>query len=94
MNDTITLRRSTPGDRPAIARLAELDGWEAPAGSTLFAFVGGELRAALPLAGGHALADPFHPTAELVELLRRRAAAQRDRGARRPWRLRLAFGTR
>jgi len=94
MNDTIMIRRSTPADRPAIARLAELDGREAPAGSTLLGFVAGELRAAVPLARGHALADPFHPTAELVELLRRRAGAQRDRGARRTWRLRLAFDTR
>ena len=94
MNDTITIRRSTFGDRPAIVRLAELDGRETPPGSTLLAFVAGELRAALPLAGGEAVADPFHPTAELVELLRRRADVRRDRGARRPWRLRLAFDGR
>jgi hypothetical protein len=94
MNDTITIRHSTPGDQSAIERLAVLDGREPPAGSTLLAFAAGELRAALPLVAGEALADPFHPTAELVELLRRRADARRDRGGRRPWRMRLAFDSR
>ena len=32
-----------------------------------------ELRAALPLDGGRALADPFRPSAHIVELLELRA---------------------
>jgi hypothetical protein len=32
--------------------------------------VGGELRAAVGLLDGRAVADPFHHTAELVEMLR------------------------
>jgi hypothetical protein len=70
----VTIRLSTAEDRDAILRLAALDGRQAPAGEMLLATVDGDLRAALPLAGGEAVADPFHPTAALVELLRVRDA--------------------
>jgi hypothetical protein len=70
MNNAITIRRSTTGDAAAVARIAALDSGHAPEGDAMLAFVGGELRAVLPLDGGRALADPFHRTAELVELLR------------------------
>jgi hypothetical protein len=70
MNNPITIRRSTTGDAAAVARIAALDSGHAPEGEAMLAFVGGELRAVLPLHGGRALADPFHRTAELVELLR------------------------
>ena len=96
MTDTITIRHSAGGDRAAIDRLGELDSRHAPAGEMLLAFVDGELRAALPLAGGDALADPFHPTADLVDLVRLWAAEERRRTPRRsrPLRYRLAFGSR
>jgi hypothetical protein len=81
--DAITIRHSTRWDRAALRRLAELDGRPAPAGEALLALVGGELRAAVPLAGGEALADPFHRTAELVDLLRVRAELERGSSARR-----------
>ena len=70
MNHPITIRRSTTGDAAAVARIAGLDSGRAPEGDALLAFVGGELRAVLPLDGGRPLADPFHRTAELVQLLR------------------------
>jgi hypothetical protein len=70
MNHPITIRRSTTGDAAAVARIAALDSGRAPEGDALLAFVGGELRAVLPLDCGRPLADPFHRTAELVELLR------------------------
>ena len=70
MNHPITIRRSTAGDAAAVARMAALDSGRAPEGDAMLAFVGGELRAVLPLDGGRPLADPFHRTAELVELLR------------------------
>ena len=94
MNDPITIRSSDLDDRAAIQRLAELDGREAPPGRMLLAFVGDELRAALPPAGGEPLADPFHPTAELIDLLRRRTAARHDRDRRRLWPTRLVFECR
>jgi hypothetical protein len=74
MGDVITIRRATNEDRDAIERLAQLDSRREPRGEALLAFVGGELRAALPLHGGEALADPFYRTAEVVDLLRARAA--------------------
>lgn len=85
MDDTITIRHSTGGDRARIARLGALDGHPAPASEMLLAFVGGELRAALPLAGGNALADPFHRTTYLVDLLRLRAAGEKRRAPRNGW---------
>lgn len=51
----------------------------------LLAEVGAELWAAVPLGRGPALADPFSPTAEMVELLGARAAQLRaDAAAARP----------
>ena len=83
MNNPITIRRSTTGDAAAVARIAALDSGRAPEGDALLAFVGGELRAVLPLDGGRALADPFHRTAELVELLRYSVEPDRTRRKRR-----------
>jgi hypothetical protein len=70
MNNAITIRRSTTGDAAAVARIAALDSGHTPEGDAMLAFVGGELRAVVPVDGGRPLADPFHRTAELVELLR------------------------
>jgi hypothetical protein len=86
MTELIIIRRSTDADRLAIVELAGLDSRPAPRGEALLAFIGTELRAALPLDGGEAIADPFHHTAELVDLLRVRATQvppQRDRRAGR-----------
>ena len=82
-SDEITIRLSRPDDSAAIRRLAELDGRRPPSGESILAIVDGELRAALPLAGGDAIADPFRPTTALVELLRVRDAALHDTGRRR-----------
>lgn len=70
MTDAITITRSTPADSENVWRLALLDDRRAPAGPALLAYVDGELRAAVGLVDGRAIADPFHPTAELVEILR------------------------
>jgi hypothetical protein len=70
MNNSITIRRSTARDAADIARIAALDSGHAPKGDSMLAFTGDELRAVLPLDGGRLLADPFHRTAELVDLLR------------------------
>ena len=80
--DAITIRRSTDADRLALLRLAELDEQPAPDGAALLAFVGGELRAAVPLKGDGALADPFHASREVVELLHLRARQEAGRKAR------------
>jgi hypothetical protein len=53
----------------------------------LLAEVDGQLRAALALTGGAVIADPFHPTADLIDLLHARAhqldATPRIRRSRR-----------
>jgi hypothetical protein len=73
-SDRIVLRRAGPQDSRALADLAELDGARRPTGDVLVAEVDGRVVAALPVGGERAIADPFEWTADLVELLRERAA--------------------
>jgi hypothetical protein len=73
MSQRIEIRLAGDDDGPAIDRLAALDSKRRPAGGVLLAEVDGEPRAALPLEGGAVVADPFHPTADLVALLELRA---------------------
>jgi len=70
MTEPITITQSTEADSQKLWRLAALDDRRAPRGPALLAYVDGELRAAVGLLDGQAVADPFHPTAELVEMLR------------------------
>ncbi len=70
----VTLRQAVAADTPRLKRLAELDSARPPRGAALVAEVDGRLRAALPLEGGCAIADPFFNGLDLVELLRVRAA--------------------
>ncbi|MFL5885819.1 MAG: hypothetical protein ACJ77M_12180 [Thermoleophilaceae bacterium] len=73
--DSVTIRRSAPGDGDAIARLVRLEDrrGRAPRGPYVVAERGGEVLAALPLLGGAAIADPFRRSADLVEMLELRA---------------------
>src|SRR5436190_8960215 len=71
---TITIRPAYADDALALARLAVLDSAELPAEPLLLVEADGELRAALSLSDGSAIADPFAPTAELLALLRQHAA--------------------
>jgi hypothetical protein len=89
MTPTVTIRPAYPDDERALARLAALDSQRLPAaGPFLLAEIDGVLRAAIATTTGRTFSDPFVPTAELVELLRRRrtqlAAAQEARGLSRP----------
>jgi hypothetical protein len=70
----ITIRRARSRDRDALDRLAALDSRATPRGDALVALEGKDLVAALPLDGGEPIADPFQFTAEIVDLLRLRAA--------------------
>jgi hypothetical protein len=70
----IVIRRAAARDGGALARLAALDSAARPPEPLVVAEVEGEIRAALALGGGAVIADPFHSTAELVELLRLRAS--------------------
>lgn len=83
---SITIRPAYADDQAALARLAALDSAAgAPAAPVLVAAVEDELRAALSLADGSVIADPFFPTQHLVALLRAHAAAfaQSRSGSRR-----------
>ena len=82
---SLAILRSGPGDRAALERLAALDSAPTPSGDVLIAEVSREPRAAIEVATGAAIGDPFRPTAQLVELLAVRAGQLR-RGAvsRRP----------
>jgi hypothetical protein len=74
--ESITIRPAYADDHSALARLAALDSAERwPAAPLLLAEVDGELRAALSVVDGSAIADPFHPTLHLLALLRTHAAA-------------------
>jgi hypothetical protein len=75
--DPVSIREATLADGRAIDALAALDSSRRPAGRMLVAEVDGDIVAALPLDGGHAIADPFRHTAELVALLELRAAQRR-----------------
>jgi hypothetical protein len=88
--EALTIRMAVPADAEALRRLAQLDSAPPPEPvPMLVAEVGGELRAALPLAGGRAIADPFRWTIELVAMLteRTRQLAPPPRRAARHWRL-------
>ena len=69
----ITIRSARVADAAAIERVALLDGGLPLAGSALVATVDGQIVAVLSLLDGRAVADPFRPTAEVVDLLRLRA---------------------
>jgi hypothetical protein len=74
MNNTaLTIRRATDTDAFALRRLAVIDSASPPTGDVLLAEMDSELWAAVSLDTGDAIADPFRPSGELVELLRFRA---------------------
>jgi hypothetical protein len=88
--EMLSIRMAVSADAEPLGRLAQLDSAPRPAAvPMLVAEIGGELRAALPLDGGPAIADPFRRTAELVAILAewRRQLAPPPRRAARRWRL-------
>ena len=85
----ITIRRATAADAAGLRRVAELASLPVPAAPVVLAEVGGELRVAVSLADGATIADPFHHTAAIVELVRASVAHDlEDRGGRLRRRLR------
>lgn len=71
---SLTVRRAGAQDAAQLLRLAALDSADVPSGDVLVAESSGQLLAALSLADGRAVADPFEHTAEMVDLLRLRAS--------------------
>jgi hypothetical protein len=72
-DSTLTIRRASETDRSSLRDLAVLDSSHAPSGEVLVAQIGSELWAAVEVETGAAIADPFRPSGDLVELLRFRA---------------------
>jgi hypothetical protein len=89
MDSTLSIRRAGPADDHVIARVSRLDSALPLAGPKLVAEVDGEIVAAISLENGTRVADPFRPTASIVEVLRLRRAqlgtAPNHRRARPYW---------
>jgi hypothetical protein len=84
---SVVVRLAGPGDRAAIRRLEQLEGRRLPPEPALVAEAAGRVLAARSLATRALVADPWRPTAELVELLdlrslHLRGELQRRRGPR------------
>jgi hypothetical protein len=75
----ITIRFSTNADRERILELAELDARAAPQGEAMLAEVEGRLVAAVGVADGRSVADPFVLTGEVLDVLALRAEQERER---------------
>jgi hypothetical protein len=69
----VVIRRADGGDARLLVDLAVLDGAPPLKGDVLLALVDGEPWAAIALADGRVVADPFRPSAHAAELLRVRA---------------------
>jgi hypothetical protein len=76
----IAIRMATPADEPALLRLAELDSAVPITGDALIASADRIPVAAYALSEGRTIADPFRPTAAIVELLEARAENLRRMG--------------
>ena len=79
----LAIRPATEGDRLALTRLAGRDSTTVPAGDLLVAEVGGEIHAAIAVATGEAIADPFQSTAGAGRPASRCAPSRRRRAAGR-----------
>ncbi len=96
MNRAVTMRICGPADEPALRRLAGRDTARPLEGTILAAEIEEEPLAAICLETRRVVADPFSPTAGLVDLLRARAAqlesAKESTLTRRSRRLHRAWG--
>lgn len=95
---TVSIRPAYPDDEAAIRRLAALDSAAVPPAPFLLAEADGEPLAAISLASGRAIADPFQPTLHIVAMLSAYAASgasaeplERGNGRYRSGRLALGY---
>ena len=81
VNTALTIRRMDrdDADADALAELAELDSHEPLTGPVIGAEVDGRLLAAISIASGDVIADPFSRTSELRGLLKLRVAQLQGR---------------
>ena len=66
----ITIRRAYPDDASALLRLADLDSSAVPSEPLIVAEIDGEIQVAVSMSDLGAIADPFAPTAHVVDLVR------------------------
>jgi hypothetical protein len=90
----VAIREADPSDIPALARLADLDSRHMPAGKLLVAKADGQIRAAIGIADGAVISDPFVSTGALVDLLRLRVLQVRHETRRERRRRGLLGGLR
>jgi hypothetical protein len=81
-SEPVTIRHARPADLQSLQRLAGLDSRRVPSGELFVAEVGGDLVAAVSIDTGAVIADPFEPTAAVVDLLRVHAEAIRPQAPR------------
>jgi len=78
MSPTIVIRPAHTDDAFAVRRLAYLDSQRPLRGDALIALADDVPVAAISLADGRVVADPFRPTADVVELLQLRTSLHDD----------------
>ena len=88
------IRPATPADDAAIAALAALDSQRPIASPALIGERDGCPVAAISLADGRIVADPFVPTAQLATVMRLRAGALRAHARQPSLRERIRAGLR
>ena len=88
------IRKASVDDQATLHRLAGLDGQRPISGDALIGEIEGVPAAAISLADGRVVADPFRPTARLTPLLRLRARSLRAYASRPSLRERLLAGLR
>jgi hypothetical protein len=71
--NTYVIRSASDDDEAALSQLAELDSRPRLVGHVLIGEIAGSPAAALSLDDERVVADPFKPTAHLIQLLRLRA---------------------
>jgi hypothetical protein len=79
----LELRLCRIADDPQLDELAVLEGRPVPNGRMVLAVIRGRIVAAVPLAGGQALRDPFAKTQHVMPLLELRASQLREPEPRR-----------
>lgn len=79
----VTIREATAADEDGLRRLAQRDSATIPPRPVVVGEVDGEIRAAISVATGATIADPFMRTADVIALVHARADQLRRRRSRR-----------
>ena len=79
----VTIREATAADEDGLRRLAQRDSAPVPPRPLVIGEVEGEIRAAISVASGATIADPFQRTADVIALVHARADQLRRRRSRR-----------